>query len=48
MVDIAVTRPSRHSTPLVDKCHTPVTESRYPNRKMYRHIQHLPEAEHEI
>lgn len=33
---------------LVDKCHIPVTESRYPNRNMFRHIQFLPETEHEI
>ncbi len=33
---------------LVDKCHIPVTESRYPNRKMFRQIQCLPEAEHDI
>jgi hypothetical protein len=46
--DIAAERRGLQGTPLVDKCHIPVTESRYPNRKMFRHIQHLPEAEHEI
>ncbi len=41
-------RGSEADRTLVDNCHIPVTESRYPNRKMFRQIQCLPEAEHDI